>query len=121
MQACGDRENVLEICSLAGLRLVAQTPESRARRSTTQQTHVDAIRNWKPSQNFAWLDRKTYINKIQPCLAGVTISALRSALGISEPYAAFIRSGSRVPHPRHWPTLARLVGLALPHAEAAQY
>lgn len=56
-----------------------------------------------------------------PRLAGVAVSALRSALGISEPYAAFIRSGSRVPHPRHWQTLARLVGLALPHAEAAQY
>jgi CRISPR-associated endonuclease Cas1 len=93
-------------------RRAAQTPESRARRSSTQQAHVDAIRNWKPSQNFAWLDRKTYINKIQPRLGGVSISTLRSALGISEPYAAFIRSGSRVPHPRHWQSLARLVGVS---------
>jgi CRISPR-associated endonuclease Cas1 len=93
-------------------RLVAQLPESRSRRSATQRAHVHAIRNWIPSQEFAWLDRKTYISRIQPRLAGVAISVLRSALGISEPYAAFIRSGSRVPHPRHWPMLARLVGVA---------
>ncbi len=93
-------------------RLVAQTPESRAQRSATQRAHVDAIRNWKPSQEFAWLDRKTYITRIQPHLAGVAVAVLRSALGVSEPYAAFIRSGSRVPHPRHWPTLAQLVGLS---------
>jgi hypothetical protein len=93
-------------------RLVAQSPESRARRSATQRAHVLAIRNWKQSQKFAWLDRKTYIDRIQPRLAGVTISVLQSALGISEPYAAFIRAGSRIPHPRHWPILARLVGVS---------
>jgi CRISPR-associated protein Cas1 len=91
-------------------RLAAQTPESRAQRSATQKAHVVAIRAWKPSKELDWLDRKTFVNKIQPRLGGVTISALRSALGISEPYAAFIRSGSRIPHPRHWPILARLVG-----------
>ncbi|MGA8222513.1 MAG: CRISPR-associated endonuclease Cas1 [Candidatus Acidiferrales bacterium] len=92
-------------------RLAAQTPESRAQRSTTQKAHVLAIRAWKPSKELDWLDRKTYINKIQPHLASITISALQSALEISEPYAAFIRSGSRVPHQRHWLTLAQLVGI----------
>jgi CRISPR-associated endonuclease Cas1 len=91
-------------------RLAAQTPESRDRRSATQRAHVLAIRAWHPSAEFAWLDKKTYVSRIQPHLASLAISVLQSALGISEPYAAFIRSGSRVPHPRHWPTLARLVG-----------
>jgi CRISPR-associated endonuclease Cas1 len=93
-------------------RLAAQSPESRAQRSATQRAHVLAIRAWKPSKELDWLDRKTYMNKIQPRLAGVTISALQSALGISEPYATFLRAGSRVPHPRHWLALARLVGLS---------
>jgi len=92
-------------------RLVAQSPESRARRSTTQKKHVLANRAWKPSKDLEWLDRKTYTSKIQPLLGRVEISTLQSALGISEPYATFIRSGSRVPHPRHWQTLARLVGV----------
>jgi CRISPR-associated protein Cas1 len=93
-------------------RLVAQAPASRALRSVTQKAHVLANRAWKPSKEFAWLDRKAYVGKIQPHLPGIAISALQSALGISEPYASFIRSGSRIPHPRHWPTLARLVGVS---------
>jgi hypothetical protein len=93
-------------------RLVAQTPESRARRSATQKERVRSNQNWKPSKEFAWLDRETYIRKVQPLLAGIEITTLRSALGISEPYATFIRSGSRVPHPRHWPTLARIVDVS---------
>lgn len=93
-------------------RLVAQTPESRARRSISQEVHAVANRAWKPSKEWEWLDRKTYISKIQPRLTAVTIPALQSALGISEPYAAFIRAGTRVPHPRHWQTLAQLVGIS---------
>jgi CRISPR-associated endonuclease Cas1 len=93
-------------------RRVAQTAESRARRSATQRAHVKANQNWKPSKDFEWLDRKAYSSKIQPLLASFTVSTLQSALEISEPYAAFIRSGKRVPHPRHWPTLARLVGVS---------
>jgi hypothetical protein len=93
-------------------RLVAQTLESRARRSSSQKIHAIANRAWSPSAEFAWLDKQTYLGKIQPLLATVSISGLRSALSVSEPYAAFIRSGVRVPHPRHWPTLAQLVGIS---------
>jgi CRISPR-associated endonuclease Cas1 len=93
-------------------RRAAQTPKSRAQRSATQKAHVIAIKAWKPSKELDWLDRNTYLNKIQPRLADVKISVLHSALGISEPYATFIRAGSRIPHPRHWPILARLVGIS---------
>jgi CRISPR-associated endonuclease Cas1 len=91
-------------------RRAAQTSESRARRSVTQKAHVLANRAWKPAKEFGWLDRNAYVSKIQPRLSGVTIYALQSALGVSEPYAALIRSGSRVPHARHWEILARLAG-----------
>jgi CRISPR-associated endonuclease Cas1 len=90
-------------------RRVAQSPESRARRSATQRAHVTANRNWKSSEDSEWLDRRTFSREIQPLLREVKISTLRSALGISEPYARGIRSGSRIPHPRHWLPLARLV------------
>ena len=36
---------------------------------------------------------------------------LSSTLGVSEPYVVDIRAGRRVPHPRHWQTLAGLVGI----------
>jgi len=107
--SCGEAHSKEEF---AKGRLATQTPESRDRRSATQRAHVLAIRSWHPSAEFEWLDKKIYVSKIQPHLASVAISVLQSALGISEPYAAFIRSGSRVPHPRHWPTLARLVGVS---------
>jgi hypothetical protein len=46
---------------------------------------------WKRSKEFEWLDREAYISKIQPRLVSVAISTLRSALRISERYAALIR------------------------------
>jgi len=54
---------------------------------------------------------------IQPRLEAVTIPAISAAIGVSEPYAADIRAGERVPHPRHWQTLAQLVGAAPKCAE----
>ena len=59
----------------------------------------------------AWLNEETYRREIQPRLKGVALSALASALSISIPYAVDIRKGKRVPHARHWQTLARIVGL----------
>jgi hypothetical protein len=37
---------------------------------------------------------------------------MRTALGISKIYATNIRSGKRLPHPRHWRTLAALVDVS---------
>ena len=59
--------------------------------------------------NLNWLTEEVYREKIQPRFARVTVRALSSALGVSEPYAAAIRAGSQRPHPRHWQALARLV------------
>ena len=92
-------------------RVIAQMPESLARRSATQKERVRSNRVWRPSKEFAWLTREVYIKQIQPRLRKLKISTLQSALGVSEPYGTFIHSGSRVPHERHWQTLARLVGL----------
>jgi hypothetical protein len=50
------------------------------------------------------------MSEIQPRLSSVTISALSSALGVCESYAADIRAGRRRPHPRHWRMLAELAG-----------
>jgi hypothetical protein len=57
----------------------------------------------------AWLTKDVYIREIQPRLKTITLSVLASALGISLAYAVDIRASRRVPHLRHWETLARLV------------
>ena len=93
-------------------RMAAQSSEAQARRSDTKRRHDVARRGWVASSQPAWLNNETYVEKIQPQLAGVTYSAIASALAVSLPYAADIRAGRRRPHPRHWNSLARLVGLS---------
>jgi CRISPR-associated endonuclease Cas1 len=111
--SCGrevSREELIESAKIG--RLVAQSPKSQAKRSETQRRHRAAQRAWRFSPKPAWLTEETYTEKIQPSLAGVTVSALSSTLGVSEPYAADIRAGRRRPHPRHWEALAELVGVS---------
>jgi hypothetical protein len=43
-------------------------------------------------------------------LCNIPRSAISTALGVSKTYAGEIRTGRSLPHPRHWLTLAKLVG-----------
>jgi CRISPR-associated endonuclease Cas1 len=109
---CGreiSREKLIELATEG--RIVALRPESRSKHSETQRRHEAAKRAWHSSPKPDWPDENTYVRHIQPRLSAVTISALASALGVSEPYAAQIRAGRHRPHPRHWGTLAQLVGI----------
>jgi hypothetical protein len=92
-------------------RIASHTREAEARRGETQRIQATARLNWRPSDLPAWLDEKTYREKIQPRLAEIAVPIISSALGVSKPYATDIRAGKRRPHPRHWLTLARLVGV----------
>jgi hypothetical protein len=84
-------------------------PEARNKHSATQRRHEAAKRAWRSSPNPAPTDEAVYSQQIHPRLMSVTISAISSALGISESYAADIRAGRHRPHQRHWHTLAKLV------------
>ncbi len=92
-------------------RVAGHGPEARARQAEKQRRHAAELKAWNPSDKPDWLTEKTYREKIQPRLSGVTVSVLASALGISQPYAAEIRAGRCLPHPRHWLSLARLAGV----------
>ena len=52
---------------------------SSLRRSETKRHHDAARRDWQPSDNPAWLNEETSLNKIQPRLPGITIPAISSA------------------------------------------
>lgn len=95
-------------------RYAAQSAMAQARRSETQRRQEAGKRAWLASRQPEWPDAETYERRIQPRLAGIAYRALASALGVSEPYAAGIRAGRRVPHPRHWVVLAELTGVARP-------
>jgi len=93
-------------------RQAAQRPESLAKRSATQRMHKQAIQDWKPSDLPSWLTHDAYVTRVQPALASVAKSRIRSTLGVSEPYSSAIQAGKRVPHPRHWHALAELAGVS---------
>jgi hypothetical protein len=93
-------------------RKAALRPEFIAKRADTQRKHEEAIRNWKSSDLPRWLTRDVYLTQIQPKLASIRKSLIRSALGVSEPYALYLQTGRYVPHPRHWLALAKMVGVS---------
>jgi hypothetical protein len=95
-------------------RVAAQSDQAQSRRADTQRRHTAAKAAWKPSDLPEWLTEEVYLREIQPRLKEITLSVLASKLGISIPYAVDIRSGRRVPHPRHWSILAELVGVFAP-------
>jgi hypothetical protein len=77
-----------------------------------QRQQRQAIQNWKPSDLPGWLTHDVYLKQVQPALATVAKSRIRSAVGVSEPYSLDIWAGKRVQHPRHWQALAQLVDVS---------
>jgi len=103
------RENLVDVARSG--RVVAQSQEAQTRRAETQRRHETGKRKWSRASLPTWLNDDTYAERIQPRLMRVTNGTIASALEVSMPYAADIRTGRRRPHPRHWRTLARLVGV----------
>ena len=94
-------------------RTVANRPENQASRSKKMRTHTIARWGWSAASQPAWLTGEFYEMRIQPLLANFPRSAIMDAIGISKPYAAQVRTGRCIPHPRHWRKLAELVGVPI--------
>jgi CRISPR-associated endonuclease Cas1 len=93
-------------------RKIAHTPEVHARIAETHRRIAAARASWDPASQPAWLNEDVYMQRIQPLLAKASTSAISTAIGVSWPYARDIRIGKCRPHPRHWQTLATLVGVS---------
>jgi CRISPR-associated endonuclease Cas1 len=107
---CGreiSRDKLIELAKEG--RIAALRPEARRKHSETLRRHEAAKRAWRSVRRPTCPDEHSYTREIQPRLAAVTISAISSALGICESYAADIRAGRHRPHQRHWQVLAALV------------
>jgi CRISPR-associated endonuclease Cas1 len=89
-------------------RIAARAPEARARHAASERRHANARSAWDASSQPAWLTSGIFSQRIQPLLASVSTSAIRSRIGVSRWYATRIRRGY-CPHPRHWRALAELV------------
>jgi hypothetical protein len=78
--------------------------------SKTVSDHAVANSWWDSSSLPSWLSEECYVQKIQPRLRTIKVREISETMHVSKPYAAFVRSGRRRPHPRHWEALAQLVG-----------
>jgi CRISPR-associated endonuclease Cas1 len=94
-------------------RVAAQSLTAKARRSETKRRHDLARQSWSASDQPAWLTEDVYAKQVQPGLREASLSQIASAIGVSIPYASDIRRSRRRPHPRHWQTLAQLVGVTV--------
>jgi hypothetical protein len=93
-------------------RIASKSAKARARISSGQKRQNAVRKNWDSSNLPAWITRETYVEKIWPQLAKITIPTIAKAMQVSESYATKVRKGLRVPHPRHWQALAELVGVS---------
>ena len=91
-------------------RVSAHSEKAEAKRSKTQLANRENIRKWSSSEQPSWLTARFYAEKIQPLLIPLSTSAIARHLSVSRGYAAEIRLG-RMPHPRHWLTLAKLTSV----------
>jgi CRISPR-associated endonuclease Cas1 len=94
-------------------RVTGHSPDARMRQAEKQRRHAAELKSWTFSEHPRWLSEEFYREKIQPLLAAITVRVISSTLGISEPYAALIRAGRKLPHPRHWFALAQLAAVSL--------
>jgi CRISPR associated protein Cas1 len=110
---CGrevSREKLIEIAKLG--RIIGHSPESRRKQSEKQRRNRAARKLWESEAKTSWPTAEEYAREIQSRLAAITIAKIASTLGISEPYAAEVRSGRYRAHPMHWKALERLVGVS---------
>jgi hypothetical protein len=103
------KENMARVALIGHSR--PKSRRDKARTSKKISDHAVANTWWDPKTLPSWLTEECYIRKIQPLLRSKKVREIAGAMQVSSPYAAFIRSGRRRPHPRHWTKLADLVGL----------
>jgi hypothetical protein len=104
------RENMAQVALIGHAQ--RKTSSVKARISKTLSDHAVANSWWSPSSLPTWLNKEFYVQKVQPQLRTVKVREIAQAMQVSQAYAAFIRSGRRRPHPRHWVTLAKLANVS---------
>lgn len=92
-------------------RVAGRSAEARNRQAEKQHRHAAELKAWNPADKPDWLTEEVYREQIQPRLATITIPAISSVLGVSEPYASLIRAKRYLPHPRHWLELTKLTNV----------
>jgi CRISPR-associated endonuclease Cas1 len=104
------RENMAQVALIRHSRPKTQGAKNRISKRISE--HAVANTWWEPKNLPSWLTEECYVQRIQPLLRGRKVREIAETMQVSQPYAAFIRSGRRRPHPRHWQALAELVSVS---------
>jgi hypothetical protein len=106
-QAMGKRRPVLE-------------PVARPAREQQQEA---TLADRRAADNVPASDRKAlrhwYTENLQPRLSRMHPTEVAAGTAMGRSYAYYVVAGTRIPHPRHFPSLAALVGVELPKELAA--
>lgn len=105
------RENMAQVALLGHMK--PKSKKAKARMSKALSDHAVTNTWWDPKTLPSWLTEECYVQRIQPLLKDKKVREIADAMQVSQPYTAFVRSGRRRPHPRHWLVLARLVGVSI--------
>jgi CRISPR-associated endonuclease Cas1 len=105
----GATERIADAARLG--RLAARTPAALTKQADSQRRHANARSSWDNARQPSWLTAEAFSQRIQPLLASISTSVIRSQIGVSRWYASRIRQGYQ-PHPRHWEVLAQLAGVS---------
>jgi CRISPR-associated endonuclease Cas1 len=95
---------------LKRVRLTENSAEAPTTRTSAQRRNAEAATQWNPESLPVWLTQDFYRTRILVELKKIRTVHVARYLSWSESYAAGVRNGKRMPHPRHWQALAGLAG-----------
>jgi CRISPR-associated endonuclease Cas1 len=92
----------------------AQAAEIRGRRGAAIAARKRALSEWDKANPGAIYDPELFRRDILPRLAGVKLSEIVEATGLSKSYASQVRAGKFTPHVSMWRAFGELVGVTQP-------
>jgi hypothetical protein len=84
-------------------------PEVNRKRAVAISEGHRRNREWKRENRAQPRDDEWFRRDVLPRLDGFSLKAMADATGLSLAACSRVRSGARVPHPRHWHALLALV------------
>jgi CRISPR associated protein Cas1 len=90
------------------------TADATAKRKEANSARRAEQALWEAEHADEVYDPVWFVSVVAPKLVTITLPTIARAPGMSTSAAAKVRAGRRLPHPRHWPALAALVGVELP-------
>jgi hypothetical protein len=101
----------------------SHTEHARQLRVEHYRRHARAVREWRSqphwSEAYDAKLRQWFTRSLYPAISNCRPLDIVNATGVSTAYAHMIRKGEYSPHPRHYPALAKLAGIAMPALSAA--